>query len=187
MIDAPLILGYGVVEAIVLAVVAAASTYASYSAQQAASKRAATQAQMNANAEAASADAAAKTAAEQQNAQARAKVAEQRRFRQQQTAAISGQGVLITGTPLDILADSEVQNQLDLSNLAWSSDVNQRNIAHQRASALAGGANGAATALANGPNRGATILSGAASAVNAGYGAYQNTPRTPRTTSGTVP
>ena len=156
---------------------AAATSYTSYSAQSAASKRAAAQAQMNANAEAAAADAAAKTAQEQQNAQARAKVAEQKRFRQQQTAAISGQGVLITGTPLDILADSEVQNQLELSNLAWSSDVNQRNIAHQRASALAGGANGAATALANGPNRGATILSGAASAANAGYGAYQNTTR----------
>lgn len=179
-----MILAYDFVTPIILALVAAASAYASYSAQQAASKRAATQAQMNANAEAASADAAAKTAAEQQNAQARAKVAEQRRFRQQQTAAISGQGILMTGTPLDILADSEVQNQLDLSNLAWSGDVNQRNIAHQRASALAGGANGAATALANGPNRGATILSGAASAVNAGYGARQNTPRT---TSGTVP
>lgn len=177
----------GVDDAIYIAITlaaAAASSYASYSAQSAASKRASTQAQLNANAEAAAADAAAKTAQEQQNAQARAKVAEQKRFRQQQTAAISGQGILMTGTPLDILADSEVQNQLELSNLAWSSDVNQRNIAHQRASALAGGANGAATALANGPNRGATILSGAASAANAGYDAYQNTPRT---TSGTVP
>lgn len=163
---------------IVAIVAAAATTYATYSAQKAAAKRQAAQAQMNANAEAAAADVAAKTAAEQQNAAARQKVAEQRRFRQQQIAAISGQGILMTGTPLDILADSETQNQLELSNLAWAGSVEQRDIAHQRASAIASGQNGAAMALANGPNKAATILSGAASAANAGYGAYMNTPKT---------
>ncbi len=174
----PMIQAYGVVEAIVAIVIAAATTYAQYSASQRAAQKQAAQAQLNANADAAAADAAARQQAEEQAAAARAKIAEQKRFRQQQIAAISGQGIQFTGTPLDILADTEVQNQQDLSNLAYSGQVAQRDIAHQRSSALAAGQQNAALALSNGPNKAATILSGA-SQVAGIYGNYRaNTPTT---------
>jgi hypothetical protein len=162
---------------IAFAVAAAASTYASYATQQSTAKKQATQSQLNAQAQADAASDAAKTAAEQQKAATRQKIAEQRRFGQSQLAAISGQGIQMAGTPLDILADTEVQNQLELSNLAWSGDVEQRNLAQQRATALAAGQSGAAMALSNAPNAGATLLSGAASAASAGYSAYGNQSR----------
>ena len=155
-------------EALIYAIVVAASTYASYATQQQVAEKQAAQSQLNANAEAQAASEASRTAAEQQKAQARQKIAEQRRFKQTQLAAMSGQGIQIAGTPLDILADTEVQNQLELSNLAWSGDVTQRNLAHQRNSAVVAGQNGAAMALSSAPSAGATLLSGAASA----YGAY---------------
>jgi hypothetical protein len=161
----------------------AASTYASYSVQTSAAKKQATQSQLNAQAQADAASDAAKTAAEQQKAATRQKIAEQRRFGQSQLAAISGQGIQMAGTPLDILADTEVQNQLELSNLAWSGDVEQRNLAQQRATALAAGQSGAAMALSNAPNAGATLLSGAASAASAGYSAYGNQNRTAKTSN----
>jgi hypothetical protein len=163
---------------VVMVLLAAASTYASYATQQQAAEKQATQSQLNAQAQADAASDAAKTAAEQQKAAARQKIAEQRRFGQSQLAAISGQGIQMAGTPLDILADTEVQNQLELSNLAWSGDVEQRNLAHQRASALAAGQSGAAMALSSAPSTGATLLSGAASAASAGYSAYGNQART---------
>jgi cytochrome c biogenesis protein CcdA len=172
------LLCYDFITPIILAVLAAASTYASYSAQTSAAKKAATQSQLNAQAQADAASEASRTAAEQQKAAARQKIAEQRRFGQSQLAAISGQGIQMAGTPLDILADTEVQNQLELSNLAWSGDVEQRNLAHQRASALAAGQSGAAMALSGAPSAGATLLSGAASAASAGYSAYGNQART---------
>jgi hypothetical protein len=162
---------------IAFAVAAAASTYASYATQQSTAKKQATQSQLNAQAQADAASDAAKTAAEQQKAATRQKIAEQRRFGQSQLAAISGQGIQMAGTPLDILADTEVQNQLELSNLAWSGDVEQRNLAQQRATALAAGQSGAAMALSNAPNAGATLLSGATSAASAGYSAYGNQSR----------
>lgn len=165
----------------ILAAIAIAGTYVSYSTQQSLAKKQAAQAQLNANAEAQAASEASRTAAEQQKAQARQKIAEQRRFKQTQLAAISGQGIQMAGTPLDILADTEVQNQLELSNLAWSGDVTQRNLAQQRSSALAAGQSGAAMALSNAPSAGATLLSGAASA----YGAYAGAskPSTAKTTT----
>ncbi len=97
---------------------------------------------------------------------------EQRRFRQTQIAAMSGQGIQLTGTPLDILADTEVQNQLELSNIAYSGDVQQRDLEHMRKTALASGQAKAGAALASGPNAAATILSGASQLADV-YGDYQ--------------
>lgn len=165
-------LAYDFVTPIVLAVLAAASTYVSYSASQSAAKRAAQQAELNANAEAQAAEAAAKQAAEEKAAEARAKMMEQRRFRQTQVAAMSGQGIQLTGTPLDILADTEVQNQLELSNIAYSGDVQQRDLEHMRKTALASGQANAGAALASGPNAAATILSGATKVAGI-YGDYK--------------
>ena len=153
---------------IIMALATAASTYASYSASQSASKRAAQQAELNANAEAQAAE----QAAEEKAAEARAKMMEQRRFRQTQIAAMSGQGIQLTGTPLDILADTEVQNQLELSNIAYSGDVQQRDLEHMRKTALASGQAKAGAALASGPNAAATILSGASQLADV-YGDYQ--------------
>ena len=107
----------------------AASTYAGYSAQQQAAKQA------NLNAESAAQQEAARKAAELEAA-TRQRLAEQRRFRQTQAAAISGQGIQMTGTPLDILADTEVQTQLELQNLAFSNDLQQQDIQNRRLSAL---------------------------------------------------
>lgn len=171
-------------EAIILAVIAAASTYASYATQQQVAEKQATQSQLNANAEAQAASEAARTAAEQQKAQARQKIAEQRRFGQAQMAAMSGQGIQMAGTPLDILADTEVQNQLELSNLAWSGDVTQRNLAQQRSSVLAAGQSGAAMALSNAPSAGATLLSGAANVGSAYVSASK--PSTAKPSTGTT-
>jgi hypothetical protein len=168
-------------DAIYLAImlgIQAATSYAQYSTQQSIAKKQATQSQLNAQAQADAASEASRTEAEKQKAAARQKIAEQRRFGQSQMAAMSGQGIQMAGTPLDILADTEVQNQLELSNLAWSGDVEQRNLAHQRASALAAGQSGAAMALSSAPSTGATLLSGAASAASAGYSAYGNQART---------
>ena len=168
-------------EAIIYAVVAAAATYASYATQQQVAEKQAAQSQLNAQAQADAASEASRTAAEQQKSAARQKIAEQRRFKQTQLAAISGQGIQMAGTPLDILADTEVQNQLELSNLAWSGDVTQRNLAHQRTSALVAGQNGSAMALSSAPSAGATLLSGAASAYSAYAGASK--PSTAQTSS----
>jgi hypothetical protein len=137
----------------------ASATYASYSAQQQTAKQA------SLNAEAAAQQEAARAAAEREAA-TRQKLAEQRRFRQTQAAAISGQGIQMTGTPLDILADTEVQNQLELQNIAYSNDLQKLDIQNRRASALS-------AANAAKPSTGATLLSGASSAVNT----YNNTAR----------
>lgn len=136
-----------------------ASTYASYSSAQQASKQSALNAESAAQQEA-------QRAAAQREAATREKLAEQRRFRQTQAAAISGQGIQMTGTPLDILADTEVQNQLELQNIAYSNDLQKLDIQNRRASALS-------AANAAKPSTGATLLSGFSSAVNT----YNNTAR----------
>ena len=137
----------------------AASTYAGYSAQQQTAK----QAELNAEAQARQE---AQRAAAEREAATRQKLAEQRRFRQTQAAAISGQGIQLTGTPLDILADTEVQNQLELQNIAYSNDLQKLDIQNRRASALS-------AANAAKPSTGAALLSGFSSAVNT----YNNTAR----------
>ena len=137
----------------------AASTYAGYSAQQQTAKQAGLNAEAQARQEAA-------RAAAEREAATRQKLAEQRRFRQTQAAAISGQGIQLTGTPLDILADTEVQNQLELQNIAYSNDLQKLDIQNRRASAMS-------AANAAKPSAGATLLSGFSSAVNT----YNNTAR----------
>ena len=138
----------------------AASTYAGYSAQQQTAK----QAELNAEAQARQE---AQRAAAEREAATRQKLAEQRRFRQTQAAAISGQGIQLTGTPLDILADTEVQNQLELQNIAYSNDLQKLDIQNRRASALS-------AANAAKPSTGATLLSGASSMLKPYSNAYSN-------------
>jgi len=149
----------------------AASTYASYSSAQQASKQSALNAESAAQQEA-------QRAAAQRDAATREKLAEQRRFRQTQAAAISGQGIQMTGTPLDILADTEVQTQLDLQNLAYSNDLQQQDIQNRRISALS-------AANAAKPSTGATLLSGASSMLNTYSNVSRNRPQTakPATTT----
>ncbi len=143
----------------IVAAATAATSYASYSASSQAADRQAKNAEAQAALEA-------QQAAAERDAALRAKQSEQRRFRQQQAAAISGQGIQLTGTPLDILADTEVQNQLELQNIAYSNDLQKLDIQNRRASALS-------AANAAKPSTGATLLSGFSSAVNT----YNNTAR----------
>lgn len=142
----------------------ASATYASYSAQQQTAKQA------SLNAESAAQQEAARAAAEREAA-TRQRLAEQRRFRQTQAAAISGQGIQMTGTPLDILADTEVQNQLELQNIAYSNDLQKLDIMNRRASAMS-------AANAAKPSTGATLLSGASSALNTYSNVSSNRPQT---------
>lgn len=76
----------------------------------------------------------------------------------------------MTGTPLDILADTEVQTQLDLQNLAYSNDLQQQDIQNRRISALS-------AANAAKPSTGATLLSGASSMLNTYSNVSSNRPQ----------
>jgi hypothetical protein len=76
----------------------------------------------------------------------------------------------MTGTPLDILADTEVQNQLELQNIAFSNDLQKLDIQNRRASALS-------AANAAKPSTGATLLSGASSMLNAYSNVSSNRPQ----------
>ena len=143
----------------IVAAATAATSYASYSASSQAADRQAKNAEAQAALEA-------QQAAAERDAALRAKQSEQRRFRQQQAAAISGQGIQFAGTPLDILADTEVQSALELQNIAYSNDLQKLDIQNRRASALS-------AANAAKPSTGATLLSGFSSAVNT----YNNTAR----------
>lgn len=162
----PILAVFGWDDLIYIAVVlgtTAASTYASYAAQQQTAKQAGLNAEAQARQEA-------MRAAAEREAATRQKLAEQRRFRQTQAAAISGQGIQMTGTPLDILADTEVQNQLELQNIAYSNDLQKLDIMNRRASALS-------AANAAKPSTGATLLSGASSALNAYSNISSNRPQ----------
>lgn len=155
--------------AIITAATTAATSYAGYSAQTKAADRQRENAQAQANLEAAQ-------AAEERNAAIRAKTAEQRRFQQQQAAAISGQGIQFTGTPLDILADTEVQQQQELQNIGYAGALQQTNIENRRQSALS-------AAEANKPSSSATLLAAGSSLLSSGANAYYSQPRTKTATS----
>ena len=147
----------------IIAAATAATSYAGYSAQTKAADRQQENAQAQANLEAAQ-------AAEERNAAIRAKTAEQRRFRQQQAAAISGQGIQFTGTPLDILADTEVQQQQELQNIGYAGALQQTNIENRRQSALS-------AAEANKPSSSATLLAAGSSLLSSGANAYYSQPQ----------
>lgn len=179
--------------AIVSAIVAGASTYASYATAQQQTKianrnaeQAAEQARLNAIAQQKQIDAqAAQTANE--TAEARRRMAlDQQRARSTQLAAMSGQGIQITGTPLEILANTAVQQQQELNDAAYQRDVTMRNFAYERENALALGqvnTNNALMQKQQGPSLGATLLSGTSSAISA-YGAA---PKAASKTSSTAP
>ncbi len=150
------------------AITTAASTYASYSAANQAADRQAKNVEAQAAIEA-------QQAAAERDAALRAKQSEQRRFRQQQAAAISGQGIQFTGTPLDILADTEVQSALELQNIDYAGRLQQMNIAHRRESGLS-------DAAANKPSTGATLLAAGSSLLSQAGSAYASQPRTQTTT-----
>ena len=152
----------------IIAAATAATSYAGYSAQTKAADRQRENAQAQANLEAAQ-------AAEERNAAIRAKTAEQRRFRQQQAAAISGQGIQFAGTPLDILADTEVQSALELQNIDYANRIQQMNIANRRESGLS-------DAAANKPSTGATLLAAGSSLLSKVGSDYAERPQTQTTT-----
>jgi len=177
------------VETIIAVVLAGATTYASYASAQQQTKvanrnaeAAAEQARLNAIAQQKQIDAqAAQTANE--TAEARRRMAlDQQRFRSAQLAGLSGQGIQIAGSPLEILANTAVQQQQELNDAAYQNDVTRRNLAFERENAFALGqvnANNALMGMQQGPSAGATLLSGAASA----YGAYNSAPRASTRTS----
>lgn len=139
MINYPHLLAAFIIDDIILAIAAiaaTASTYASYSASQTQAK----QFKLNAQAEA---DALASEAAQKANETAvetRRKMEDQRRFRSSQLAAMSGQGIQIAGTPLDILANTAVQQQQELQDISYSLDAEQRSYDYKAKNALAIGA-----------------------------------------------
>lgn len=157
--------------ALVLSTVA--STYASYSAAKTAEK----QSELNAKAQADALGAEAQQKAAESAEAARRKALEQRRFRATQLAEISGQGVQLTGTPLDILANTAVQQQQELSDVAYGRDMEQRSLAYQGQNALALGSQQSAAAKSQ---AGATLLSGASSLVGVGAN-YSSRPQTAAT------
>lgn len=161
-----------------------ASSYANYASQQQQTKvanrnaeAAAEQARLNAIGQQKQIDAqAAQTANE--TAEARRRMAlDQQRARSTQLAAMSGQGIQITGTPLEILANTAVQQQQELNDAAYQRDVTMRNLAYERENALALGqvnTNNALMQKQQGPSLGATLLS-AASSVASSYNAAPKT------------
>jgi hypothetical protein len=158
---------------IVSAAVTAVSTYASYSAAQTQAK----QSELNAKAQADALGAEAQQKAAESAEAARRKALEQRRFRSTQLAEISGQGIQLTGTPLDILANTAVQQQQELSDVAYGRDMEQRSLAYQGQNALALGSQQSAAAKSQ---AGATLLSGASSLVGVGAN-YSSRPQTAAT------
>ena len=171
------------VETIIAVVLAGATTYASYATAQQQTKvanrnaeAAAEQARLNAIAQQKQIDAqAAQTANE--TAEARRRMAlDQQRFRSAQLAGLSGQGIQIAGSPLEILANTAVQQQQELNDAAYQNDVTRRNLAFERENAFALGqvnANNALMGMQQGPSAGATLLSGASSMMSA----YNSAPR----------
>ncbi len=155
----------------IVAAATAATSYASYSASSQAADRQAKNAEAQAAIEA-------QQAAAERDAALRAKQAEQRRFRQQQAAAISGQGIQFAGTPLDILADTEVQSALELQNIDYANRIQQMNIANRRESGLS-------DAAANKPSTGATLLAAGSSLLSKVGSDYASRPRTQTTTKPT--
>lgn len=155
------------------AITTAASTYASYSAAKTAEK----QSELNAKAQSDALAAEAQQKAAESAEAARRKALEQRRFRATQLAEISGQGIQLTGTPLDILANTAVQQQQELSDVAYGRDMEQRSLAYQGQNALALGSQQSAAAKSQ---AGATLLSGASSLVGVGAN-YSSRPQTAAT------
>ena len=145
-----------VIDDIILAIAAisaAASTYANYSAAQTQAK----QSKLNAQAQA---DALAAEAAQKANETAvatRRKMEDQRRFRSSQLAAISGQGLQVSGTPLDILANTAVKQQQELQDISYGADTERRGYTYAAQNALAMGAQQSSQAKAQ---ANATLLSG---------------------------
>jgi hypothetical protein len=179
----------GVIIGIVSALASAGATYASYATAQQQTKvanqnaqQAAEQARLNAIGQQKQIDAqAAQTANE--TAEARRRMAlDQQRARSTQLASMSGQGIQITGTPLEILANTAVQQQQELNDAAYQRDVTMRNFAYERENALALGqvnTNNALMQQREGPSLGATLLSGASSAISAYGSAPKAAAKTP--------
>jgi uncharacterized protein YlxW (UPF0749 family) len=123
-------------ETLIYVAVAAASSYASYATAQQQTKvannnaeAAAEQARLNAIAQQKQIDAqAAQTANETEEARRRMAL-DQRRFRAAQLNEMTGQGIQLTGTPLEILANTAVQQQQELNDAAYQNDVTRRNLA----------------------------------------------------------
>ena len=155
----------------------AAGAAVSYSAQQTAAK----QSELNAKAQS---DAIHQEQVRQQQVTAenmRRQAAQDKRFRSAQLAQMSGQGIVPTaGTPLDILADTAVEQQRHMQDQAYQSDVTQRELAYQSSSTLQ---MGRISADQQRSAAGATLLSGLASAAGSAYGMNSNRPKTTSTTT----
>jgi len=149
---------------------AAVGTYASYSASQQQAK----QSKLNAQAQSDAMAAEAAQKAAETDAATRRKMLDQQRFRATQLAEISGQGIQVTGTPLDILANTAAQQQQELIDISYGRDMEQRALAFQGQNALALGSQQSAAAKSQ---AGATLLSGAASLAGVGS-SYYGRPKT---------
>lgn len=158
---------------VVLALSTAASTYASYSASQTQAK----QSKLNAQAQADALAAEAAQKAAETDAATRRKMIDQHRFRATQLAEISGQGIQLTGTPLDILVNTATSQQQELIDISYGRDMEQRALAFQGQNALALGSQQAAAAKSQ---AGATLLSGASSLAGVGS-SYYGRPKTQTT------
>jgi hypothetical protein len=156
---------------IIGAVAALASTYISYDAAQTAAK----QSEMNAQAQADAIGEERKRQALEEDENRRRAVVEQRRFRAQQLAAMSGNGAMLgTGTSLAIEADTWAKQQTELADQQRMAELSQRSLAFQQANTLAMGGQQAAALRREGTG---AAISGLASAAGGSYQAFSTRPQ----------
>lgn len=154
----------------------AASGYISYASSQTAAKQAEYNAQ--AQADAISADQRRQAAENEENR--RRAVQEQRRFRAQQLAAMSGSGAMIgTGSSLALEADTWAKQQTELADQQRVNDLAQNQLAFQRRSTLAIGAAEAGQIRSNATGQ---AISSLASTASSGYKAFSTRPQPAATT-----
>ena len=157
--------------AIAYIAVSAAGAYISYDSAQTASK----QAEYNAEAQANAIGEERKRQALEEDENRRRAVVEQRRFRAQQLAAMSGNGAMLgTGTSLAIEADTWAKQQTELADQQRMAELSQRSLAFQQANTLAMGGQQAAALRREGTG---AAISGLASAAGGSYQAFSTRPQ----------
>lgn len=158
----------------------AAGSYISYDSAQTASK----QAEYNAEAQANAIGEERKRQALEEDENRRRAVVEQRRFRAQQLAAMSGNGAMLgTGTSLAIEADTWAKQQTELADQQRMAELSQRSLAFQQANTLAMGGQQADALRREGTG---AAISGLASAAGRSYQAFSTRPQ-PAAGGSTVP
>jgi len=169
-------IAYGIDAMFYVALVASlASAYVSYDSGQTAAK----QAEYNAQAQADAIGAEQKRQAAENEENRRRAVQEQRRFRSQQLAAMSGSGAMLgTGSSLALEADTWAKQQTELADQQRVNDLAQNQLAFQRRSTLAMGAAEAGQIRANATGQ---AISSLASTASSGYSAWSTRPQQAKT------